>query len=381
MAHPPAEFGSGFRVMHVAAPGAVGGLESVVQTLLPALRLRGLEVALAAIGERETASLPLVGALRRAGVEVFPRDLPERAYLEEWRVLRELFRSWRPQLVHTHGYRADVVAGWAARSLGLPTAATVHGFTGGDWKNRFYELLQCRVLRQATFVVAVSGPLRERLVRSGVGVERIRVIRNAWSPSEPPLSRGEARAALGLPVSARVVGWVGRVQQEKGPDLMLQAFALLDQPDLVLSVIGDGRDRRRLEPLAARLAPGRVRWHGVLEGAARLYSAFDCFVLSSRTEGTPIALFEAIAAGVPVVATRVGGVPDVVGPDEAILVPPGDPGALAAGVRAVFADPGAASARARAARTRLEREFAPDPWADQYLEAYRAWGARGSDAA
>jgi glycosyltransferase involved in cell wall biosynthesis len=381
MVYVPAGLDNGWRVLHVAAPGAVGGLESVVETLLPALQLRGLEVALAAIGERETAGLPLVGALRRAGVEVFPRDLPGRAYLEEWRVLRELFRAWRPRLVHTHGYRADVVAGWAARSLGLATAATVHGFTGGDWKNRFYELLQCRVLRRASLVVAVSTPLRERLVRRGVAAERIRVIRNAWSPAAPPLSREAARAALGLPASARVVGWVGRVQQEKGPDLMLRAFALLDQPDLLLSFVGDGRDRRRLEPLAARLAPGRVRWHGVLEGAARLYPAFDCFVLSSRTEGTPIALFEAIAAGVPVVATRVGGVPDVVGPDEAILVPPGDPGALAAGVRAVFADPGAALVRARAARVRLQREFALDPWVDQYLEAYRAMGARRSDVA
>ncbi len=382
MPRSPVSQGSGLRVMHVVAPGAVGGLESVVQLLVPELLVRGSAVALAAAGDAGVGELPLVSAARQAGVEVFPLALPDRAYLREWRSLRAVFRRWGPAIVHTHGYRADVVAGWAARSLGLPTVATVHGFTGGDWKNRWYERLQCRMLRHADLVVAVSAPLRERLAASGVPADRIRVIRNAWSPPVEPLPRRAARDALGLPAAARVIGWVGRIQQEKGPDLMLGAFELLDDPDLVLSVVGDGRDRPRLEALAARAkAPGRVRWHGVVDGAARLYAAFDCFVLSSRTEGTPIALLEAMAAGVPVVATRVGGVPDVVGPEDALLVPPDDPVALAAAVRDVFANPAAAAARARSARARLERDFASGPWVESYLEAYRAVLARRRHAA
>ena len=99
--------------------------------------------------------------------------------------------------------------------------------------------------------------------------------------------------------------------------------------------------------------------------------AFDAWVLSSRTEGTPVTLFEAVAAGVPVVATRVGGVPDVVGEGEAILVPPEDPEALAAAIRAVHASPLAAAARADRASRRVATEFAAAPWLDAYDRAYR----------
>jgi glycosyltransferase involved in cell wall biosynthesis len=101
-----------------------------------------------------------------------------------------------------------------------------------------------------------------------------------------------------------------------------------------------------------------------------LFPAFDVFVLSSRTEGTPIALFEAMAAGVPIVASAVGGVPDVVSSREAVLVTQEDPAALAAGLTETLGDPTAALERARAARRRLEREFALQPWLEQYLALY-----------
>ena len=102
-----------------------------------------------------------------------------------------------------------------------------------------------------------------------------------------------------------------------------------------------------------------------------MFAAFDVFVLSSRTEGTPIALFEAMAAGVPIVATRVGGVPDVVSPLEAALVPAEDPVALAAEIRAIYRDPATGQRRARAARARLERDFSVAPWLDRYEAIYR----------
>ena len=110
---------------------------------------------------------------------------------------------------------------------------------------------------------------------------------------------------------------------------------------------------------------------GQIADAARLIPAFDVLVLSSRTEGTPIVLFEAMAARVPVVATAVGGVPDVVGEREALLVPPDRPDALARAIASVREDPGSARARAAAAATRLATEYAVGPWVERYAAVYR----------
>src|SRR5439155_8355849 len=117
-----------------------------------------------------------------------------------------------------------------------------------------------------------------------------------------------------------------------------------------------------------------LRLHGTIPDVGRQFAAFDVFVLSSHTEGTPIVLFEAMAAGVPIVATRVGGVPDVVSPAEAALVAPADPVALAAEIRAVYRDPAVARARAQRASARLRRDFALAPWLDRYAAIYRLVG-------
>ncbi len=251
--------------------------------------------------------------------------------------------------------------------------STVHGFTGGGWKNRLFERLQRRAFRRFDAVVAVSSPLAAELSLTGVESRALHVIRNAWRPGEAPLPRERARRALGLPEGIFVLGWVGRLSREKGLDVFLRALTRLEGFPAVASVIGDGPERRCLLEGAS---PGpnapRVVWHGAVPDAARMYRAFDAFVLSSRTEGTPIVLFEAMQAEVPIVAAAVGGVPDVLSDREAILVSPEDPEVLAAAIRRVRRDPGAARRRAEAARRRLETKFAPASWVRRYDSVYRS---------
>jgi glycosyltransferase involved in cell wall biosynthesis len=307
---------------------------------------------------------------------VHPVRVAARAYRAERRALRELIDRLSPAVVHTHGYRADLQAGGLVRHLGIPVCATVHGFTGGDWKNRLYESFDRWALRRFDAVVAVSTPLRKRLGDAGVPGPRLHLIRNACAGGQPLLSREEARRILGLPNGALVAGFVGRLSAEKGPDLWLEALGRLAAPGVLGCVIGDGPERPRLEARAAALGLGTaIRFAGAQPEAGRLFSAFDVFVLSSRTEGTPVVLFEAMAAGVPIVAAAVGGVPDVVGSEEAWLTPPGDVEAIAGALRAAQAEPAEARRRAEAARGRLAREFAVDPWLDRYEEIYRQLAA------
>lgn len=370
-------------ILHILAPANVGGLESVVENLATGQATRGQAVGVAAIVEPENEDGEFVARIRNRGIPVRAVVIPHRAYLEEVRKLRELLAACTPRVVHTHGYRADVIAGAVARWGGYPTVSTVHGFIRGSLKGRFFQWLQRRSLREFDAVAAVSNPLGRELRESGLASGKVHVVRNAWSNSAEILGRGEARKLLGLPADGFVVGWVGRVSREKGPDVLLSSLPEIEIPRLQVSIIGTGRERPALERRVMELGlESVVSFHGLIPDAAELYRAFDVFVLSSRTEGTPISLFEAIGAGIPVVATKVGGVPDVVRHGEdGLLVPPEDPAALAGAVRSVYEDPSAAQERASSARRRLQREFGPEPWLDRYEEMYaRAVGEPAQEA-
>lgn len=359
-------------ILHVVAPGEVGGLESVVRQLAVGQRSAGHRVHVAAILDGADTARPFRARLGEGDVEVVPLVLPGRAYLRERASIGRICGDLSPDVVHTHGYRPDIIDGGVARARGIPTVTTVHGFTGGGLRNRCYEWVQRRSFREFDAVVAVSAPLARRLGDAGVTGDRLHLVPNAYQ-GDDPRPRAESRSILGLGSDGFTVGWVGRLTREKGADVLLDALGRAAMPrGTRVALLGDGADRPELEARARSLAvESRIAWLGVVRDAARLYRAFDVFVLSSRTEGTPIALFEAMAAGVPVVATCVGGVPDVVTADEALLVPSEDPDALAAAVRAIHDDPDAARRRADAASERLRNRFGIEPWLAQYDAIYR----------
>jgi glycosyltransferase involved in cell wall biosynthesis len=358
-------------ILHIIAPGDVGGAERVVQTLAGGHREQGHRVAVVAVMDEERPDHPFLTPLRDLDVEVHSVIVPSRRYLQERSEVARVLRQIEPDIVHTHGYRCDVVSSGAARALGIPTVTTVHGFTGGGLKNHFYEWLQRRAFRQFDAVVAVATTQVEGLVRSRVSRDRIHVVRNAWTGAEAGLDRQESRRLLDVPEGMFHLGWVGRLEREKGLDVMLDALTRIADLNPLLSVVGDGRERDRLREYSSKNnLDGSVRWHGAVPEASRFFTSFDCFVNSSRTEGTPMVVFEAMAAGAPIVATSVGGVPDVVSVSEALLVPPEDPNALAEAIRAVHDQPEEAKRRCSAARARLEAEFAVEPWLAKHEELY-----------
>jgi len=330
---------------------------------------RGLPTEVLALEAEGSATPPLVEMLLRAGVPATVLRSAHRAYRKEQRGIRAAAAAFGAGVVHTHGYHPDVLAGRPARAAGCGLVSTAHGFTGVDTKNRLFEWLQRRAWRRFDVVVAVSRPLHERLVHSGVPSTVVELCPNAWSGTEP-VDRAAARRRLGLPASGVLAGWVGRLSSEKGPDIMVRALAHLPS-EAGAVMIGDGPQRAALTQLASELGVAdRIHWAGAVPGAGLNMAAFDVFVLSSRTEGTPMVLFEAMAARVPIVATSVGGVPDVVSPAEAVLVEPDSPEALAAGIAGVLRDPAAANERAAAGRKRLTEQYSLERWLDRYEQLY-----------
>jgi len=355
------------RIVHLLAPAPFGGLESVVRTLASGQQARGHDVTV--VATVDPGEHPFCAAARADGLSVVEVTSSGRAYVRERKEVSTLLTRLRPQVVHSHGYRPDALHLGRARRAGAATVSTLHGFTSGDWKMRLYERLQLSALRQADAVVAVSTGVERRAIGARIPRDRVHLIRNAYARTEPA-SRDDARIALGIPLDAVTVGWIGRLSPEKGPDVAVEAIARMTHP-ATLHVVGDGADRNTLDSRIASLGVGsRVRFHGALPNAGRLVRAFDVLLLSSRTEGTPMVLLEAMAAGVPIVATAVGGVPDVLPDGAALLVANEDTCALAAALDATLIDHAASATRAVRAGEVLDERFGVDPWLDRHDALY-----------
>ncbi len=361
------------KVVHLLAPGSFGGVETVVRTLTVGLAREGTDVSVILILDEGSPPPPLAEALAEAGAATREIYIGHRKYRAERAAVREALREDRPDVVHTHGYRADVVDSPVARDMGIPTVVTVHGFTGEGWRGRLYEWIQRRALARFDAVVAVSRPIADRLTRSGVKTERTVVIPNAWEAPSEFLDRGAARRELGLPDSVPVIGWVGRFTQEKEPGLALKCLQATTVPELRLAMFGAGPLQAETRTLAEKLGLiDRVTWHGVVPDAHRLLRAFDALLLTSSTEGSPMVILEAMAGSVPVVATAVGGVPDLISKNEGFLDSSGDVDGLAKSLETVLNDGTLALEKAGRARSRHQREFSVGPWVQAYIRTYQS---------
>ena len=297
--------------------------------------------------------------------------------------LRRLLRAWRPDVVHAHGLRAGALAALALALVRLTVhharpalVVTVHNApAAGGVTGAIYLVLERIVARRADSVLCVSPDLEERMRAAGarrVGhapVPAFAVPPRAAVPSAvAPRAAADDQANPVVDVSAETfasglgadpgrpaVLAVGRLAAQKGFGTLLEAAARWGdiQPQPLLVIVGEGPLEAELRNQAARLRVDAL-FPGQRDDVPALLAAAAVFVLPSRWEGQPLILQEALAAGVPVVATRVGGTPQVTGEDAALLVPPADPARLADAVRAVLTDPGLAARLRKAAADRAE---------------------------
>lgn len=343
-----------------------------MRTLSAGLIRDGIDVHVVAVVTPGTQLDAWRSEVEEAGVPITVLEIGARSYLTEFRQVRELLRATGTDVVHTHGYRPDVLHGATARRRGMASVSTLHGYSRMGGLSSISEWIQRRALGRFDRVVAVSRPLAELIENLGVSKASIALLPNAWSPGRPPLSRVEARRELSLPADVPTVGWIGRLAHVKGCDTFLDALARLPGDNWHACIIGDGPEREMLEAKRAELGLDSVRFAGEIPAAGRLLPAFDLLALTSRSEGTPMVLLEAMTTGVPIVATRVGGVPDVLpGPDFAWTVEADNPAALARTLEEALTDTPGRASRAERARDRVEAEFGVERWIRRHVELYR----------
>ena len=279
--------------------------------------------------------------------------------------LRRLIGAGAPDVVHAHGVRAGALAAMAVAFVRSRPAliVTVHNAPpAGGLTRAIYHVLELIVARNADAVLCVSADLEDRMRAAGarrVGHAVVPAGRMPLTDGVSAETRAAIRAGFGVVPGQAIVLAVGRLAAQKGFGLLLDSAARWGdlQPEPLLVIVGEGPLAAGLESRAASLRL-TVRFTGQRADVPALLAAADVFVLPSAWEGQPLILQEALRAGVPIVATRVGGIPELAGEDAAILVPPGDPRHLADAVRAVLGD-AALAARLRKAAAGRARDL-PD---------------------
>ncbi len=282
-----------------------------------------------------------------------------------WPALTSIIRDRHIQIVHAHDYKTDFLAWILARTSAVKVMSTVHGWAGRTFRERYiYYPADRWLLASFPLLVAVSSKIRATLIRSGARPERIRTVLNAIDETvfrREPQRRGLVRASLGFTNEHLVVGAVGSLLPVKRFDLLIAAVATLvrSRPAIRLVIAGTGGLLEDLQDQARRTLPAGVcSFLGQRLDVADLHNAFDVFVQSSDSEGTPNAVLEAMALETPIVATAVGGTDELVADGvHGLLVPPRNTQALAAAIERTFADPVGTAQRVRTARSRVEHDL------------------------
>jgi glycosyltransferase involved in cell wall biosynthesis len=356
--------GERFAVLHINTERGMRGGE--IQTLglalrLPALGFPGLVAA--------RPGGVLLEKAQASGLPTAPLGLSFELDLRAAAGLRRLARETGARILHAHTAHALTPALLAARG-----DASLRVVASRRVSFPLRSRLSLWKYRRASAVVAVSEEVRTGLVAQGLAPERIRVIHSGVDLArfEGLPSKAEARARWGLPAQALVVGVVGALVPHKGHAVLLEAAARVSERGLpvVLVAAGEGELRVPLANQAERLGV-EVRWLGYVKEPAALYPAMDCLAVPSVSgEGSPGTLKEATAAGVAVVATEVGGAAEILRPGkEVVLVPPGDPGALAEGLLRLLEDGELRLRLGAAGRARIA-EFSMDRMAQAHARLY-----------
>jgi sugar transferase (PEP-CTERM/EpsH1 system associated) len=378
-------------VAHVVLALDVGGLERNVINQVREGHRFGQTVAVVCL-ERPGAMAPQVEALGAPVVSLSKRPgLRPSASVGLYRVFRRLC----PDVVHTHQLATLLYAGPAARAAGVPLVVhTEHGREDYAGRRRTRWLGRVAGLGAARFFCLTEDMASHVAAHRIVPERKLRVIRNGIDLARfqaPCGDREGLRRSLDIPGDSLVVGTVGRLTEVKRQDVLIRAFAAVarSRPDAHLVVVGGGPLMAELRGLADLLGVGpRVHLVGFQAATERYLGAFDVFALTSRSEGMPQSVLEASVAGLPVVASRVGGLPEVIEEGRTgLLVAPGDVAELTAALLRVAGDPDFAAGLGRAGRRRVEALFDVGRMAGEYHAQFlellgpgRCWSAPAAAA-
>lgn len=369
------------RILYVITKANFGGAQRYVYDLAVAARDQGHDVAVAVGG-----SGPLVDKLSEAGIRTIPLDLRQhRTFIGDLLTfgslfsLIRIFRTERPDVVHTNSAKAGGLGALAARLVGIRRIIfTAHGWEfnapRGAFSKAGIRLFSWITILLSHVTICVSDAVRHDVAWLPGTKQKLLVVHNGVS-CDAPLSKSAARTALCPHTSVSYwIGMLSELHPTKRVDDAIYAFSQVAEhhPDMGLFVIGEGKERERLERLIRELRlAGRVVLLGYISDAPHYLGAFDLFVHTSQSEALALAILEAGCAALPAIATRVGGIPEIITDGrDGLLVPPRSPHDLARAIETLRGSPEMARAFALSLHARVQRDFTKERMVSETLALY-----------
>jgi glycosyltransferase involved in cell wall biosynthesis len=359
-------------VLHLMDSEGMYGAERVVLELLTVMQKWRAKVAFACLSPFASPGADIGRQVLQRNVPTFFIDERKKFSLRSLFLIRKILRQTRARILHTHGYKATILGGLVARLCHIPLLCTYHGEARHVPELKGYVSIENCFVRKAAKIIAVSRPITNELISRGVSEEKISVIYNGM---EDPFNSQSTWLIQNERAFFPHLLCVGRLVTLKRYDLVLDALSILKMryPEVGLSIAGEGPEENTLKKRADELGlQSSVRFLGYVSNTRPLYDEANIFILSSDTEGTPLALLEAMAASKPIIATAVGSIPDmIVHGQHALIISPGDLRGLIESITNLTIDANYANNMGINARMHFMENFSSEKMATRYLSIYR----------
>jgi glycosyltransferase involved in cell wall biosynthesis len=354
------------KIVFLFTPGPIGGAEKIVAFGIRALLQEGIDVSLWVIKEERVphATDRFIEMLQEVGVssKIFSSlKIFDHRLLSN---LRRALRDTKPDIIHAHGFKAAFYG-----KLTAPASAaliiTHHGKSAHTIKVKVYEFIEEQVMKRSKAVIAVSHDMKRMLVRAGIRESKISVVENFLTTR---VIKAQSKGTSSLKLL-----FVGRLSPEKGCDVLIESMKILEKEKISLTIVGDGIEKVNLEKKVSGLnLASMVHFVGFKHNVNEFMASSDALVMPSYREGQPLTLIEACCMGLPIVASNVGGIPDLIKENEnGYLCPPGDSNQLAQTLKQLLKNIEALKANSQAISAVYEKRFSSSNWAKNTINVYK----------
>jgi len=366
------------KVIHFLASPVIGGVEKLVLTLGANINKHRFDLILGIFVYNEATKNPLYNEAKAAGLQVEIIRINRHAYgLSQLADIYRIIAKHKPDIIHTHGYKTNLIGLAFAKFKGIRIVTTCHGWlTSENKKTNALNKLSTICLKFFDNVIAVSDEMKSILINCDVPISKIVLLRNmpAISRSSAHQEKENLRYVLNLPPKSKLIGFVGRLEKIKGCDQFVEAAALaartLQQCHFIM--VGDGSQKELLENRVKALGIGKyVHFLGYVEHTEHIFEDLDVYILPSRNEGLPLSLLEAMYFRIPIIASAVGGIPDVIRDGiSGRLVPPNEPQKLALAIIEALQSYSKSENMALEAKRIVDEEFSIEKWVSRIENIY-----------